>query len=280
MEREGFLTAGSVVQQEQVCERPAMKSRSGIIYISRPSAVRMANKWFEVAAIDHFWIQRRYKVLQIRAGDLVVRARNMAEIGCGNGLLQRQIEDAYGRVVTGCDLNKFALARNISRQSPVLCYNIHQRNEDLHAHFDLIFLFDVLKHIDEQGRFLEAVKFHLVPGGRLIVNVPAGQWAYSECNRVAGHLRRYSIRSLREASRPHAFRIATWSYWGLPFVPALLLRKRWLWGEQDEGKIIACGFDSRTTLVNRCLRLIARCEPIPQRVMGTSLMAALYVCGK
>ncbi len=257
-----------------------MKSQSGITYISKPSAVRMTNKWFEVAAIDHFWIQRRFKVLQILAGDLVVRARNMAEIGCGNGLLQRQIEDTYGRVVTGCDLNDFALARNVSRQSPVLCYDIHQRNEDLHEHFDLIFLFDVLEHIDEQGRFFEAVKFHLAPGGRIIVNVPAGHWAYSEYDRVAGHFRRYSIRSLREASRPHEIRIGTWSYWGLPLLPTLLLRKLWLRGEQDEGKIITCGFDSRTTLVNRCLRLIARCEPIPQKAMGTSLMAVLYVSGK
>lgn len=184
----------------------------------------MTDKWFELAAIDHFWIERRFEVFQILAGDFVARA----DIECGNGLLQRQIEDTYGRQVTGCELNKYALAKNISRQSRILCYDIHQRNEDLHEDFDLIFLFDVLEHIDEECRFLEAIKFHLAPGGRLIVNVPAGLWAYSEYDRVAGHLRRYSIHSFREVLHPHQMRIATWSYWGLPLIPTLFLRKLWL----------------------------------------------------
>jgi SAM-dependent methyltransferase len=210
----------------------------------------------------------------------VARASNMAEIGCGNGLLQRQIEDVYGREVTGCDLNEYALARNISRQSPVLCYDIHQRNEDLRKRFDLIFLFDVVEHIDDEVLFFEAVKFHLAPGGRIIVNVPAGQWAYSEYDRVAGHFRRYSICSLREALDHCEMRIATWSYWGLPLIPSLLLRKLWLRGEHDKEKIITAGFDSRTMLINRCLRLLASCEPIPQKVTGTSLMAVLYVSEK
>lgn len=253
-----------------------MKVRSNIDYISRPRAINMTDKWFEVVSSDHFWVQRRFQVFQALAGDLVGRARNIVEIGCGNGLLQRQIEDFYGREVTGCDLNEFALGRNMSRRSPLLCYDIHERKKDLHERFDLVFLFDVLEHVDD-GPFLEAVKFHLAPGGRIVVNVPAGQWAYCEYDRAAGHFRRYSVRSLREALQHREMQIAKWSYWGLPLVPSLLLRKLWLKGEHDEGKIVTFGFHSRTMLLNRCLRVIARCERIPQKVIGTSLMAVLYV---
>lgn len=255
-----------------------MTSRREITYISAPAAVRMADQWFEIATIDHFWIRRRFEVLQILAGDLVARAKEMAEFGCGNGLLQRQIEEAYGREIRGYDLNEFALQRNISRSSPILCYDIYDRKEDLRQRYDLIFLFDVLEHIDEQGDFVEALKFHLAPGGRIAVNVPANQWAYSEYDRAAGHVRRYSIGSLRAAVHPHKIRVTAWSYWGIPLIPALLLRKLWLSGQRGKTHIISTGFDSRNKFVNRCLHVISKCELIPQKFMGTSLLAILQAC--
>jgi len=252
-----------------------MTSHREITYISAPAVVSMADQWFEIASIDHFWIRRRFEVLRILAGDLVGRAKEMAEIGCGNGLLQRQIEDAYGREIRGYDLNEFALKRNISHRSPILCYDICDRKEDLRQRFDLIFLFDVLEHIDKQGDFIEAIKFHLAPGGRIALNVPAGQWAYSQYDRAAGHVRRYSIGSLRDTVHPHKIRVTAWSYWGAPLVPALLLRKLWLSGQRGKENVISTGFDSRNKFVNRCLRLISKCEPIPQKFMGTSLLAVL-----
>jgi SAM-dependent methyltransferase len=207
----------------------------------------------------------------------VADAEKMAEFGCGNGLLQRQIEEAYGREIIGYDLNEFALKRNISRKSPILCYDICERKENLREHYDLIFLFDVLEHIDKERHFIDAVKFHLAPGGRIIVNVPAGQWAYSDYDRAAGHVSRFSIGSLREAVHPYCIRVTTWSYWGLPLVPALFLRKYWLSGTDGEKSIISSGFDTGNKFANRFLRLISKCELVPQKLMGTSLMAILQV---
>jgi SAM-dependent methyltransferase len=252
-----------------------MTSNREITYISAPAAVSMADQWFEIATLDHFWVRRRFEVLRILADDLVAQAKEMAEIGCGNGLLQRQIEEAYGREITGYDLNEFALKRNISRSSPIFCYDICRRNKDLRERYDLIFLFDVLEHINEEGHFVDAIKFHLAPNGRIIVNVPAGQWAYSDYDRAAGHVRRYSIGSLCDAVRPYNIKVTAWSYWGLPLVPALFLRKLWRWGDHGEEDIIFTGFDSRNKTVDRCLRLISKCEPIPQKLVGTSLLAIL-----
>ena len=52
----------------------------------------MADRWFEIAAIDHFWIRRRFEVFQRLAGGLIANAPEIVEIGCGHGLLQMQIE--------------------------------------------------------------------------------------------------------------------------------------------------------------------------------------------
>ena len=254
------------------CETSSLRN---IEYLSTPAAVRMADQWFEIAGIDHFWIRRRFDVFRRLAGGLIPGAREMAEFGCGHGLLQRQIEEVYGREVTGFDLNEYALKQNLSRISKVCCYDIYQKDATLRERFDLIFLFDVLEHITDEDRFLKALMFHLAPGGKVVVNLPAGEWAYSAYDEAAGHVRRYSIGTLRAAAERNDLEVTDWSYWGLPLVPALALRKLWLMGNHDQEKIISAGFDPRTPAINGMLRLVSRCEVIPQKFLGTSLMALL-----
>jgi len=246
-----------------------------IEYLSAPANVSMADSWYEIASLDHFWIQRRFAVLQRLTGGMIEAAKEMAEIGCGNGLLQRQIEDACGREVTGFDLNEYALKQNLSRKSGICCYDIFQADATLKERFDVIFLFDVLEHIADEDRFLEALMFHLAPGGHVVVNVPAGQWAYSEYDVAAGHVRRYTIKTLRAAAQRNQLEIRAWSYWGLPLVPTLMVRKLWLMGKHGQGKIIKAGFDARTTAINKIMGALSRCEVIPQTLLGTSLMAVL-----
>lgn len=244
-----------------------------IEYLSPAAQVSMADSWFELASINHFWIRRRFEVLQRLAGSLIGSAGEMAEIGCGHGLLQRQIEDAYEKEVAGFDLNEFALRQNVSRRSRVCSYDIFQRNPVLERHFELIFLFDVLEHISDETGFLQAVMFHLKPEGKVVVNVPAGEWAFSSYDTAAGHLRRYSMTTLGASAARSGFKPAQWTYWGLPLVPVLLLRKLWLMGKRDQNRIIAAGFDSRSAGINRLLHLLSKCELLPQRFLGTSLMA-------
>jgi 2-polyprenyl-3-methyl-5-hydroxy-6-metoxy-1,4-benzoquinol methylase len=246
-----------------------------IEYLSTPAEVSMADRWFEIASGDHFWVRRRFEVLQGLAAGIISDAQEMAEVGCGHGLLQRQVEDAYAREVTGFDLNEYALKQNVSRRSRVCCYDIFQRDPALHWNFDVLFLFDVLEHIADEDRFLDALLFHLKPKGKLVINVPAGQWAFSSYDSAAGHVRRYSIRTLRERARRNGLEMREWSYWGLPLVPTLVLRKLWLMGQHDQSRIIASGFDSRSTAINSALGALSRCEWIPQKLFGTSLMAIL-----
>lgn len=235
----------------------------------------MGDAWFEIASIEHFWVCRRFNVLHRLAGDLAASAREMADVGCGHGLLQWQIENAYGKKVAGFDLNEFALENNQSSQSEIYCYDIAQKAPALRERFDLIFLFDVLEHIEDEDAFLAALLFHLSAGGKIILNVPAGRWAYSAYDRAAGHVRRYSHRSLRDTAARNGLQLARWSYWGFPLIPVLLARRLWLARIHDRGRIISEGFASRTKTMNYWLGVISRFELIPQRVLGTSLMAVI-----
>ena len=233
----------------------------------------MSDRWFEIASIDHFWVRRRFQVLQRLAGGLIATAGEIAEIGCGHGLLQRQIEDAYNRDVTGFDLNETALKQNISQRSRVCCYDILCKNPALRSIYDVLFLFDVLEHISDDGAFLKAVQFHLKPSGKLIVNVPAGQWAFSRYDVAAGHVRRYSLRTLRESVQRSGLSMLEATYWGFPLVPVLLARKLWPMGMRDNNEVIVAGFELGRPNINHAFGILSRCEAIPQTLIGTSLMA-------
>ncbi len=246
-----------------------------IEYLSRPAEVSMGDRWFEIASSDHFWILRRFEVLKKLSGGLIPSSAEIAEIGCGHGLLQRQIEDDYGREVAGFDLHKQALEQNISRRSSVYCYDIFQNEHVLRGKFDLVFLFDVLEHISDENAFLGAVVFHMSGNGKLVINVPAGQWAYSEYDEVVGHVRRYSIDSLRATARRAGFRLQRWTYWGFPLLPTLALRKLLLRWKRDKKGVISSGFEPGSSAINSLLGLACRCELIPQTLVGTSLMAVL-----
>ena len=246
-----------------------------IEYLSPSAEVSMADHWFDIASLEHFWVRRRFEVLQRLAGDLISSAKEMAEIGCGHGLLQRQIEDGYGQEVAGIDLNEYALKQNISRRSSVYCYDIFRLDSRLQSHFDVIFLFDVLEHISDEDGFLRAILFHLSGKGKLVLNVPAGKWAFSAYDRAAGHVRRYSIGMLQATAARNGLQVRGWTYWGFPLIPALAVRKLWVSKKQDEGEIISSGFDSRSKAINSFLRLASKCEIVPQKLFGTSLMAVL-----
>jgi 2-polyprenyl-3-methyl-5-hydroxy-6-metoxy-1,4-benzoquinol methylase len=254
---------------------PETSTSHKVEYLSPAAEVSMSDGYFQIAGTDHFWVRRRFQVLQHLAGQIVSDATEIAEIGCGHGLLQRQVEDGYGKAVTGFDLNEYGLQHNISRISRVCCYDIHLKSEEFRNKFDLILLFDVLEHIADEDGFIRAILFHLAPTGRLVVSVPAGQWAYSAYDRAAGHVRRYSFGTLRGTTQRTSLELERWSYWGLPLVPTLALRKVLVGIKQDTRTIYSTGFDSRSTVINSALGALARCEWIPQKLLGTSLMAVL-----
>ena len=242
-----------------------------VTYLSATLPVNMGDWWFDVATCDHFWIRRRFEVMRRLADSVLRDSSSVAEIGCGNGLLQREVEDYYGIPVAGFELNEVALQKNVSRLSPLYCYNIHERKSEFRAHFDLLFLFDVLEHIENESEFLQSVKFHLAESGTLLINVPAHQCFFSDYDRAAGHVRRYSMAGLENLAERNGLVASAFTYWGLPLVPLLLVRKV-MTIERSNGN---AGFDAGSPTMNRLLSFVARCERVPQRLMGTSVMAVL-----
>ena len=235
----------------------------------------MAEPYFDLATPKHFWCRRRFEVLQKLAGHRLRAAGKAAEIGCGNGVLQRQIEDAYDLAPSGFDLHEAALRKNMARRGEVYCYDIHDRAEEFRNAFDVLLMFDVLEHIADQDRFLESARFHLAKGGAIILNVPALQWLYSPYDRVQGHQRRYSLQDVRDVARRNGFYPKEATYWGGPLVPVVALRKATLTLGKARLDNYSTGFDPGSEFMNACLYKYSQLEIIPQQIAGTSVMAVL-----
>jgi hypothetical protein len=251
--------------------------RHKVTYLSPPAPISMADDWFEIASLEHFWIRRRFDVLKRLANQLLRQGGSAAEVGCGNGLLQRSMEDEYGVQVAGFDLNEGALQKSLSRSSPLYYYDVRQRSPQFRSRFELIFLFDVLEQIEDQRSFLDAVAFHLKETGTLLINVPAYQSLYSPYDKAAGHLRRYSVNYLKDVAASSGLKVHSYTYWGLPLMPLLILRKVLLGfqGEDGQRDVIPLGFDPGGNIRNALFRLLSRLEFVPQKIMGTSLMTAV-----
>jgi SAM-dependent methyltransferase len=63
--------------------------------------------------------------------------------------------------------------------------------------FDCVLYLDVLEHIQDDWRQIEAAARLVRPGGHIVVLSPAHQWLFSEFDKSVGHIRRYSKRTLR-----------------------------------------------------------------------------------
>jgi SAM-dependent methyltransferase len=96
------------------------------------------------------------------------------------------------------------------------------------ASFEVVTAFDVLEHCEPEAVALQELHRVLEPGGRLLVSVPAYQWAWSDHDVANGHHRRYTRQRAVVALERAGFgvRRATYGFGGVfpLFVAERLLR--------------------------------------------------------
>lgn len=248
--------------------------RRNIIHLSDLQAVSMGETWFEMARLDHFWVERRFQVL-LRLWNWQAKPKlTYCEVGCGHGILQRQLELELGISVDGFDLCLNALEKNQSHNGILYYYDVFDRRTEIKEKYDVLFLFDVLEHIDQDLQFLEACLYHVSLKGHVVINVPARMELFSKYDQLAGHVRRYTIKSLLRLARSARLETCVCTYWGLPFYPLLLTRKILL-TQLEDAAAFERGFKPPNQFANLMLKILARLELLPQRFLGTSIMAVL-----
>jgi SAM-dependent methyltransferase len=238
------------------------------------------SEWYEIIAEGHFWPEWRFRAFLVQLDALGISRTTSwrgLDIGCGHGVVRRQIERCSMWITDGADLNRTALAQNRTQGGETLLYDIHERLPRLAESYDFVVLFDVLEHVADTQAFLRSVVYHLKPGGWLFVNVPALNSLSSAFDRVMGHLRRYNRRTLLAEFTSDALDVRDVRYWGFSMLPYLVMRKLMSSREASVPRVIERGVLPPKPWMDPWIRGAMAVETAHLRnpVIGTSLLAAV-----
>jgi SAM-dependent methyltransferase len=247
-----------------------------LIHLSQPAEVSMADEWFDIANIDHFWMEWRFRVIEhaMQLLNLNTTEKRYLEIGCGHGQFLRQSDMRLNLIVDGCDLNLFALQKIPVVKGQIFVYNIYELNLQMIKKYDGIFLLDVIEHIDDHETFLTAAFSHCKDDGIVVINVPALSFLYSKYDTIAGHKRRYSKKDIRDLFHKCQIEPLSIRYWGFTLLPIAILRKWYLYFVPAR-KVIEKGFKPAAPFVNGLFKGLMNLELLFSRnpFMGTSIVA-------
>ena len=175
--------------------------------------------------VRHFWFVGRCHVVRsaLRRALPDLDSRRLFDVGCGSGGLLAFLARSGLGVAGACDVYRESLRIVRERLDVPLVLVDEGRPLPLGEGYDLLGMFDVLEHIDDDAGALRALRAALLPGGALILTVPAHQWLFDEMDELAFHRRRYDRRGLRRILEQSGFEVRLLSHFMSPVVPILLM---------------------------------------------------------
>lgn len=121
-----------------------------------------------------------------------VQFSTLADIGAGDLYFAQKLNSLTGKQIYACDVNydETQLGKNgeVIAVSDILDIPPHS--------IDVIFLLDVLEHVEDESTFLHDVLSRLTPEGIMIITVPAFQFLFGKHDIFLKHFRRYRKKRL------------------------------------------------------------------------------------
>lgn len=203
------------------------------------------SNWYDIADIAHFWVRWRFDTLLTalkRAHVPLTPEARALDVGGGTGNLARQLAQATPWRVDILERNPAALASLKQYPGEVLTCDVQALPPNVINRYDHLFIFDVIEHLTDSAAFIRSALAALRVGGYLYINVPALPWLFSVYDHAAGHLRRYTKRTLLQDLAGLPLFVKDIRYWGFSLVPLLAIRKLWLHRETNPAQAIQRGF--------------------------------------
>ena len=137
----------------------------------------------------HYWSRARRELLLDVLRKHVSPSSRVLEVGCGCGYTSKSFK-AAGYDMWSSDLSKSALGYSVQNGLEQLC-RVSITNLPFKDEFDAVVSFDVVEHIPDHRGCIEQLRDALVPGGTLIITVPAHPALWSSWDEIQHHVRRF-----------------------------------------------------------------------------------------
>ena len=142
----------------------------------------------------HFWFtHRRLAIREAARGCLPGEGARVLDLGCGDGEVLTELSRHFCAVGLDPRVNDLSLAR---RRGATRLVAASGGLPPFTRCFDLVGLFDVVEHVAGDTNLLRDAAALAVPGGFILLTVPADPRLWSKFDRYAGHYRRYTRRAL------------------------------------------------------------------------------------
>lgn len=151
----------------------------------------------------YWWYRARSELLRAALGEYVGRPGRLLDVGSADG---PSVSWLHAPQHVSVDLDPRGLAPGGGVCASALSLPFGD------GCFDLVTAFDVVEHCEPDTRALAEFSRVLVPGGRLLLSVPAYQWAWTDHDVRAGHHRRYTRPRLVVAVADAGFSVRRASY--------------------------------------------------------------------
>jgi len=175
---------------------------------------------------QHFWFNYRNILIGYFFNKYFPLARSFCEIGCGSGYVLAGLHARRPDIeYTASEIYSNALTLAASRVPDARFFQADICNFPFESEFDVIGVFDVLEHIEDDSKALKNIFKALVPGGGVILTVPQHEWLWSELDMVACHKRRYSQQSITRKLAETGFTIQRMTSFMSLLMPMMLFSR-------------------------------------------------------
>lgn len=210
------------------CKNCSYQARiiKGVAYFNPEASKNLAD--YDPAALEifyqyekkHFWFRIRKDLIKSVFKKYVKKTDKIIEIGAGTGYISKMlIREGYNMAVG--DIHAKALEQFDNRYFKEK-YQFDLNQPPFKKQFDVVGMFDVLEHIENDKLALKKVSTILKDKGKIALTVPAHQWLWSRHD--YSHKRRYNLGRIRKLLRINNFKILEAKHFFVSIVPLLLLR--------------------------------------------------------
>ena len=178
--------------------------------------------WFAAAHANLLMLAQRF--------GSVAEPRRILDAGCGTGgLLLKLSTGGEANTVIGLDADETACVRARAKSARPVCRGSINALPFVDAAFSAIVSADVLCHRDvDEVQALQQFRRCLMPGGVLVLNLPAYRWMLSRHDAAVYNVRRYTCRNAAQLLRDAGFRVLYASYWNIVLFPLMVIARKLL----------------------------------------------------